>query len=687
VTNLPSLPIAPSRRLRTRRPTGPLLAVLALALCALFSLVGSAGAEVVTISGSTVGVTPRAGAEGPTNSKSFANPEGHPVVHGEQVFAVYWDPTDHYHGDWQQGVDEFLQLVGRESGHLNTVFSVPAQYDDKSNVPALYRDVFRGAYTDTHAYPANGCTDPEPFEKADNIGAGETPVCVTNAQVTTELSNFIASHGLPKGLGAIYYLMTPPGVTVCLDEGGAKGHCSDYEKSEESYNNSFCSYHGDVNPGGLPTGDGNTVLYGVIPFTAAGTFGDEHLLEIDERPGWECQDGGFDASNKFKLEAEPHAQEPNQIPCPTEYDGACDHGLFDMLTNQIWMQQENIVTNPLLNAWQDSHHAEEADQCRLDFAPIIGGSSAENSASHAGNMQNQAWGNNVYYLNDAFNLAGLRLPYPGVICLPGTNLVPTFTAPNAVNAGEVVGFDGMESNITQNAGINFPAPGTPAANYATYNWEFGDGTSTKGYAPGAPVCEAPWLSPCAASAFHTYTYGGTYLVTLTVTDVGGNVASVSHEVTVVGPPPPAPPAAGSKSGSGAGAVAVIVNPVAAAAIVSRSLKTALRKGLSVRYSVNEQVAGNFEVLISSALAKKLGLHGTPATGLPAGTPPQVMIARAVLVTTKAGHSTIQIKFSAHVAARLHHVHHVSLLLRMFVRNAASKSPATTTVLSSVTLGG
>ena len=47
----------------------------------------------------------------------------------------------------------------------------------------------------------------------------------------------------------------------------------------------------------------------------------------------------------------------------------------------------------------------------------------------------------------------------------------------------------------------------------------------------------------------------------------------------------------------------------------------MKKGLVVAYSVNEQVAGRFEVLISKSLAKKLQISGTAATGLPAGRPP------------------------------------------------------------------
>ena len=91
-------------------------------------------------------------------------------------------------------------------------------------------------------------------------------------------------------------------------------------------------------------------------------------------------------------------------------------------------------------------------------------------------------------------------------------------------------------------------------------------------------------------------------------------------------------------------------PVAAAALVSRSLKNALKKGVAIGYSVNEQVTGHFEVLMSRSLARKLKIGGTPALGLPAGTPPQLVIAKAILVTTKGGHSVVHVKLPKSVIA-------------------------------------
>jgi hypothetical protein len=126
--------------------------------------------------------------------------------------------------------------------------------------------------------------------------------------------------------------------------------------------------------------------------------------------------------------------------------------------------------------------------------------------------------------------------------------------------------------------------------------------------------------------------------------------------------------------------------VAAAAVVSRKLRNVVRGGLVVRYSVNEQVAGRFEILLNRATARRLGIGGPPATGLPAGTPAQVVIGKAFLVTTAAGRNAVKIQFAKRTATRLERLGKVTLMLRLFVRNADAQSPSTTTVLTSFTLG-
>jgi hypothetical protein len=734
VTNFARTP-ARAAALHRRLLRCSLLALLAAAsLCSI--LAAPAGAVVTEVAGTQVGLQPRTpNIAGPAGS--FSNQNGNTIVNGADVYAVYWDPGAWFHHEWVTNVDQFLQRLGASSGEFGTIFAALGQYRDRSNTQAGYHFVFKGAYSDTTPYPAEKCSDPE------ELLIGQI-TCVTDAQVRTELQSFIASHATQKGMNAIYYVLTPPGVAVCLDE--ASAHCSDYaltstevekgERKSASYKESFCSYHGAINPDKAAQGNGNTILYAAIPWSAGYEGGPVNFLPAAGNAGqaYDCQDGGWspekaeETKEKIKalnkgekeaLEAEtpeekavterrrslegPHIEEPNQAEKGEEGDYA--QALTDVLVNQIAVEQANIVTDPLLASWRDPITGLEAtDECRNAFSSTAGFSKINGSVTaslntEAGQLSNEYVAGGSYYINNVVNSGAL---HQGGNCVGGVGLVPRFTSPNPVNSGELVDFDGMESTVSEFKGAIFGPSGPPTTTYATFKWSFGDGTSeVTGFAPGAPTCEAPWLSPCAASVFHSYKYGGTYAVTLTVTDVAGNVAGVSHEVTVNGPLPPSavpPPGAapgtgstGSTTGStgngGKGSGTVPVTPVAKAGVASHSLRTALRRGLAVTYSVNEQVAGHFEVLISRALAGKLKITGPAASGLPAGTPPQIVIAKAVLVTTKGGRSTVHIKFSKKIAARLKHTHSAPMMLRLVVRNASSSSPESATVLSSVTLAG
>ena len=168
--------------------------------------------------------------------------------------------------------------------------------------------------------------------------------------------------------------------------------------------------------------------------------------------------------------------------------------------------------------------------------------------------------------------------------------------------------------------------------------------------PGLP-CELPWLPPCAASTFHSYQYGGTYNVTLTVTDTGATPPASPSRDHCCGPARPSPSAPAGRAGGGSAAGATravrersgsgrrtrsVPGPSLTAAAVSSSLKQVAESGLVVRYSVNEQVAGRFEVLLEAATAHHLGISGPAATNLPAGSPKSLVIGHALLVTTKGG---------------------------------------------------
>jgi hypothetical protein len=664
-------------------------------LAALGTFLGVAPAKAVV---TPIG-TPQFGVEPHSVTPLHGEPKlplgyhGGPVMHSTAVYAIYWDPTRavswNYDGDWRALIDEYFQAVGRESGALSNVYAVAAQYTDATGGRASYASKFRGAYTDTSPYPSTGgCTDPAPeLEKT---------ACLTDAQLRAELTSFISAHNLSTGLGTIFFLLTPPGVTVCTDAGGAlNGHCSDSTKQDpwakeamppspqevaehQSYERSFCSYHSYMGSESDPT------IYAVQPWTA-GNLGMYLPLaeEFGTVRGSDCQ-GGSEAQ-----------QEPNQLGSPgLDTDGDYDAGLADVIVNELSIEQIAAETDPLLNGWfapagQANAGNEVTDQCRNVFDVVpMGGTPAPPSGSRteAGTSSNQSLGGHPYYLNDEFNQAALSMDYPGLPCLPRVALVPRFTAPSPVNAGDIAGFDAAESDISLDAGTGFSS-GTPFETFPTYTWDFGDGAKTVSSHPaGASPVDEP-------SAFHSYQYGGTYQVTLTVTDVGGNTATVTQPVTVIGPPPPslAPnPQPGSTSTpaastTGSAGVKAIPAPSIYDRVGSHSLTKVLHDGLAIRYAVNEQVAGTVEVMLYSAIARRLGIHGPTAKNLPRGYPRSTVIGLAVLVTTRGGHGALKVKFPKAVARHLANAHRVKLTLRIRVRNAARRHPRTATLMSTVVL--
>ncbi len=98
----------------------------------------------------------------------------------------------------------------------------------------------------------------------------------------------------------------------------------------------------------------------------------------------------------------------------------------------------------------------------------------------------------------------------------------TVTAPPPPNQPPVAAFTSSCTQLT----CSFTSTSSdPDGTIASYRWTFGDGTA-------AATTQNP---------SHTYTAGGTFTVTLTVTDNRNATGSVSHPVTVTAPPPPNQP--------------------------------------------------------------------------------------------------------------------------------------------------
>jgi PKD repeat protein len=600
---------------------------------------------------------------------------GGSVLHSSDVYVVYWDPRGDYRGDWERLIDRFFQDVGDESRQLGDVFALDGQYSESDGARAENQMTFRGSYKDENPYPTSGgCS--EPSEEVWEERLAVEPVCLTDSQIKAEIQRVITSVDppLPGASGTpVYYLLTPPGVTVCA-EAANPNTCSDSTQIEAGHpEDGICGYHSVIEPGGkdpIPyvvqpwvAGDAGDFILSLNPLVTSGT----------SAASLRCQDG-------------VSLKEPNQLEGLNPF-GNYGEGLADLIINDLSIEQRDVVVDPFLNGWyQTATDAEQGDMCQFNFGPPPS-EEKETAETHAAALSNEMINDNSYYLSWAFNSTAMTSG-KGFECAEGVTLEPYFTAPNPVSSGDIVGFNATESDLTLDARTT-GLPTNEPYRAPVYTWDFGDGT--------------PEVSGANdASEFHSYLYGGAYKVTLKVEDSAGNVSEATRTITVVGPPAPSPegstsPTTGSSgsvatstqaAGSGspsASTVAGVSAPVAAATIVSQKLKSAVKKGLVVSYSVNEQVAGRFEVLLNSALARRLHISGTPATGLPAGSPAEVVIAQAILVTTKGGRGAVHIKFSKSTAARLARAKKVPLTLRLVVRNAASTNPATTTVVSAVTL--
>lgn len=666
------------------------LASLATLMALSLLSASHASAAVTEIEHQTYGIAP-------ANATSVFDPYhplsygGGPVVHSSANYVLYWAPQTTptseypegtYSGEWQRIISGFFRDAALESSSegasTSNVFSVVTQYrEGPTGAAPAYDQSFRGAYTDR-----------SPFPKEHNCALGA--ICLTTAQIRAQLVEYITANSLPTGLNPatgstpIYFVLTPPGVDVCAGEAGASSFCSEPKSPTEPSLNQICSYHSFVSP----EGKHQTILYAVLPWSA-GNYGTAFASPLIS--GSDCQD------------STGVLQEPNQIGLGP--DGEYNAGLADVIVNQAADEQVAILTDPLFNGWRDTEGAtgntdEVPDKCRSDFLggllPEPPGTSVEKH-TEAGKSFNQAISGDHYYLNDEFTQAALYAYYPGVPCINRDNVAPRFTAQAKVGSQQQLTFNTTESDL--DLGI------------AKYNWSFGDGstaevncgarTPTNGYTPEECTSSSEIGNPNpVASVVHQYAYGGTYEVTLTVIDDGGNKASFSETITVNGPPPPSPepsPNGGSSttstqtnsSGASAGSTTTsgaakpsLPAPVAAQAVSATTVGKATRKGLTVRYQVNEQVTGSFNVLLAASVAKRIDLHMPLAHGLPAGTPPQEIVGKALLITTRGGRGTIKIKFGPITGARLRRLHKVSLLLQLNLRNATG---GTTTVLSKIAL--
>jgi hypothetical protein len=525
-------------------------------------------------------VSPSASCSDPWLSSDLGGPavptgglcwNGGPVMHGNETFALTWDPARSYWAGTRNYVEQYLKDVADGSGTFASPYAVTPQYNDPTG-RAGNASRYGGGCIDYGVLGGATCTFPNsigngPGNNYPPNGCAVTAVCLTDSEVQQYLRTTIDQMGLVNriqpGYTPVLVLLTPSNVETCLDAAGTL--CSSTGGSAAQ----FCSYHSYLTVG-------STVFaYVVQPWTT----------------GTSCDDPNIPALTT-NVTAEQLATDTGR-----------------RLVTPLSQAQIAAIVNPQLNGWFARDGSEINDNARC--GPVPKGDVATVGGS----------GQNPYYLQPAFSNAGLLESDPyAPVCALGVDLMPRFVVPSPIDQGDVVAFDG---SVTVSS-LMVPKLG--------YSWSFGDG-----------------LTGIGPSVVHSYAKGGTYTVTLTVTDRGGNVRSLSQTIVVLGPDGKPVSSSTPSSSSHPGLHARIQ-------LMPQSLRAVLREGVAMKLSSNEAAAGVATLSISRGAARRAHIR--------AGRGPTVTIGRGTIAGVKAGTENLRLRLSRATAAKLARIGHTALTIRL-----------------------
>src|SRR5579884_2966408 len=290
---------------------------LAAAACVSFVVAGSAASATSPSSGATsagagrfLGVVPASRTGSRPTASEFAGAaatggnlvyNGGPVMHTNRTYAIYWVPSGYsVSASYESLINRYFADVAAASGSTSNVYASDTQYYDSTNGNVVYGSTFGGSYTDTNPLPASGCTDKY------------TSVCLTDAQLRSEIQRVVSAQGWFVGPTSMVFLFTAKGIGSCFDGTSSSCAFSDY-----------CAYHSNI-------GSGNgEILYANMPYSMTVSSG--------------CSSG----------------QRPNG-------DDA------DATLNVTSHEHNEGITDPLGSAWYDSAGNEDGDKCAWNFGSSLG---------------------------------------------------------------------------------------------------------------------------------------------------------------------------------------------------------------------------------------------------------------------------------------------------------------------------
>lgn len=324
---------------------------------------------------------------------------------------------------------------------------------------------------------------PYPTSGGCSVSSGEA-ACLYDSQIQAEVARLVNAGPLPAGTTG----SAPIYFVVTPPDVNS---CFDPSGGgDQCATNSFCAYHSSFTIGA------SAVLYADIPTLPAAT--NPKLCQAD---------------NNTLI------QSPNGNPTA------------DVVIKYMSHEDNETVTDPLGTAWFTALGNENGDNCNAysaspdptnpnggtgpnAFLPTLGGSA---TATPYGTLYDQLMNGHQYYTQSEWSNGDTDC-----------KMQPTSVALSAK-------FSALSSAAPDTAVAFDPSASLPSAGYTSTTWNFGDGT-TMFRASNAPV-----------AATHYFRTNGTFTVTLTLVDAYGNLATISHAITVSGvgahftypaPPPP-----------------------------------------------------------------------------------------------------------------------------------------------------
>jgi hypothetical protein len=429
--------------------------------------------------------------------------------------------------------------------------------------------------------------------------------CVTDSQIRSELQSLVASNGI---VGRIKPGYSP--LLVVLMPPGAET-CIDATAH-------LCSANSDpiLIPGSPPVMRARFCSYH-SEFVGPGGITFPYVVQP-----WTAT---FDDGGGIGYECD----EPDVTklpPAPTSAELAQDLG--QRLVSPLSEAHIASIINPNLNGWFASDGSESSDNGCTPADHKVDSSTVGNS------------GQNPYFLQRDFNNGGAIVHDAFALpCVGGVTLNPLFVVPSSVNQGDVVQFDGEATQTT----LIVPRP--------NFTWDFGDGTTAVG-----------------PSQTHVYTKGGTYTVKLTVTDRGGDTATLSQSIVVLDKNGQVVVPGGSGSGGGGGGGGVSKTPLhVRMQLTPQALKTMLRSGISIVVTANQPADAIVTLSITRSAAKRAHIR--------TGRGPSVMIGRGTASRIKAGSGTLHLKLSSSTVKKLRRLRHVTVTVRLALVAAGNSRTA------------